>query len=262
MTTPIEKPSFGFIITRHVNNNITNCYWNNNVSLLNRYYPNAKIIIIDDNSIPQFVKAFKEYKNVEIIKSQFPKRGELLPFIYYLKHKWFDKAVIIHDSVFIHRYINFNKINFPVIPLWHYPYDKENVYNVSRIASVLTNNYNVNRKIHSNSKAVLSLRNPDMFDLCFGCQCVITHNFLSLLEEKYAITRLIRVIHNRIDRCALERVMGALFTEECGKLSIYPSLFGNIMSVKKAFVYKYHDYISDLKNKRIRANVIKIWSGR
>ena len=262
MSTHIEQPTFGFIITRHVNNHISNCYWNNNVSLLNRYYPNTKIIIIDDNSNPQFIKAFKEYKNVEIIKSEFPKRGELLPFIYYLKNKWFDRAVIIHDSLFIHRYMNFNKINFPVIPLWHYPYDKENVFNVSRIAHVLTNNSNIKRKIQSNSANVLSLKSPDMFDLCFGCQCVITHGFLTLLEQKYKITRLISVIRNRTDRCALERIMGALFTDECAKLSACPSLFGNIMSAKKAFGYKYHDYINDLKHKRLRTNVVKVWSGR
>jgi hypothetical protein len=97
--------SFGFIITRHVNSEQTNKYWNQNVKLIRSLYPLKKIIIIDDNSTQSFVKADFEYKNLEIIQSEYPKRGELLPFIYYLKYKWFDNAVIIHDSTFIHKRI-------------------------------------------------------------------------------------------------------------------------------------------------------------
>ena len=42
-----------------------------------------------------------------IIQNDFPKRGELMPYYYYLHNKLFDTAVIIHDSVFINKYIDF-----------------------------------------------------------------------------------------------------------------------------------------------------------
>ena len=48
---------FGFIITRHVNSVKTNKYWNISMKLLRRLYPHAKIVIIDDNSLQEFVVA-------------------------------------------------------------------------------------------------------------------------------------------------------------------------------------------------------------
>jgi hypothetical protein len=84
--------SFGFIITRHVNSDKTNNYWNNCVKLIRTLYPLRKIVIIDDNSDYNFVKQEHEYRNLQIIQSEFPKRGELLPYYYFLKHKFFSES--------------------------------------------------------------------------------------------------------------------------------------------------------------------------
>ena len=133
--------SFGFIITRHVNSELTNRYWNQCVKLIRTHYPFRKIIVIDDNSNYNFVKADHDYKNTEIIQSEYPQRGELLPYIYFLRHQWFNNAIILHDSVFIHKRISFEKIRFPVMPLWHHNYDKEYLDNLLRISNYLKNNY-------------------------------------------------------------------------------------------------------------------------
>ena len=42
--------NFGFIITRHVNSENTNRYWNHSIKLLRFFYPNKKIVIIDDGN--------------------------------------------------------------------------------------------------------------------------------------------------------------------------------------------------------------------
>ena len=68
-----------------------------------------KIVIVDDNSNYEYVKSEFDYKNIEIIQSEFPGRGELLPYYYLLKYKFFKNAVIIHDSVFFHKRIPFEK---------------------------------------------------------------------------------------------------------------------------------------------------------
>jgi hypothetical protein len=60
--------SFGFIITRHVNSEKTNKYWNHSVKCLRKLYPLKKIVIIDDNSNYSFVKPFFNYANIEIIQ--------------------------------------------------------------------------------------------------------------------------------------------------------------------------------------------------
>ena len=82
------KNNFGFIMTRHVNSEKTNNYWNNSIRCIRRFYPDTKIIIIDDNSNYEFVKADYEYKNIEIIQSEYKGRGELLPYFYFYKNRY------------------------------------------------------------------------------------------------------------------------------------------------------------------------------
>ena len=92
----------GFIILRHVNNKLTNKYWIHCYNCIRKFYKENKIIIIYDNSNYNFITNEKLYKTT-IINSEYPKRGELLPYYYYLHNKLFDVAVIIHDSVFINK---------------------------------------------------------------------------------------------------------------------------------------------------------------
>jgi hypothetical protein len=142
--------TFGFIIIRHVNSENTNKYWNHSVKLLRTYYPNKKIVIIDDNSNKNLVKPDFEYKNVEVIQSEFHGRGELLPYYYYIKNKFFDNAVIIHDSVFFHTRVNFELLNgINVIPLWFFIKDKDNIDNTLRISNYLNNNHNINNNLNN-----------------------------------------------------------------------------------------------------------------
>jgi hypothetical protein len=255
--------TYGFIITRHVNSEVTNKYWNQCVKLIRTHYPFRKIVIIDDNSNYAFIKADHDYINLEIIQSEYPKRGELLPYIYFLRHKWFDNAVILHDSIFIHKRISFEKIKCPVLPLWHHDYDKENLNNLLRISSNLKNNVYLKQKLRGHEINILGLNQTnDQFDLCFGALSYIKLNFLEMLETKYRITNLIGVINNRTDRCGLERIMGLLFWQEYPNLKYTHSLFGNILKHHRAFVYNFNDYSNDFKNKRAYEPFVKVWTGR
>lgn len=252
--------NYGFIITRHVNSYKTNKYWNQCVKLIRTFYPLNKIVLIDDNSNTDFIKADHDYLNITYIQSEYPGRGELLPYVYYLKYKWFPNAVIIHDSLFVHSKIRFEFFNTPVFPLWHHTYDKENLNNILRITSSLTNNYFIMKKL-SNIDNILGLNN-DKFNLCFGCQTYIKLDFLELLENKYRITNLLNVVRNRLDRCALERVMGLLFCQEYPKLMKINSLFGDILTKYRCTVYNFDEYMCDLTNNKIRYKFIKVWTGR
>jgi hypothetical protein len=257
--------TFGFILTRHVNSATSNKYWNQSVKLIRTFYPYAKIIIIDDNSDYSLVKADFNYVNVEVIQSEYPKRGELLPFIYYLRNKWFDKAVILHDSVFLSKKVNFDSIQLPVLPIWHAPYDKENISNLHRVSSLLKNNAHIQHILAKPKENVLSCvasRDPSDFNICFGVQCVIRHDFLIRIENKYKISNLIQGIHCRADRCSLERIMGAVFSEECPELCKRKSLFGSIHFHYKAFKYNYNEYEYDFKHNRPKGIMVKVWTGR
>lgn len=257
--------NFGFILTRHVNSEKTNRYWNQCVKLIRTTYPFRKIVVIDDNSNQDFVSSDHPYKNVTIIQSEYPGRGELLPYIYYLRHKWFPNAVIIHDSLFVHRRITFETFKLPALPLWHHSYDKENLNNSLRIISVLKNNRELVRKMRGDNSPINILGMGELnkdFNLCFGGQAYIKLGFLEMLQQKYNITNLVNVIHNRSDRCCFERVIGLLFCHECPQLLKVNSLFGDILTRNKTFDYTFDEYVKDLKQKRVIYPFVKVWTGR
>jgi hypothetical protein len=253
--------SFGFIMTRHVTSEKTNKYWNQNVKLLRLLYPVRQIIIIDDNSIQDFVKSDYEYKNIITIQSEYPGSGELLPYIYFLRYNWFPNAVILHDSVFFHKRIPFNKILEPVIPLWHFKYDKENLPNLLRIARGLKNNYHIIQRLTNAQNNVLGMNSNNDFVCCFGVQSYINHRFLSIIENKYGFTNLVNYVKNRSDRCAMERIMGLLFTLEYPKLLKYKSLLGNIHKIGN-WGYTYDQYEENFKKNKVVKLVVKVWTGR
>ena len=89
---------FGFIILRHVRNSSQNTLWINCYESIRRFYSDP-IIIIDDNSNQQEIQYDGTLENVTIFQSEYPGRGELLPYYYLFKHKWFEKCVFVHDSV-------------------------------------------------------------------------------------------------------------------------------------------------------------------
>ena len=256
--------NYGFIITRHVNSEQTNKYWNQAVKLIRTNYPLKQIIVIDDNSNKEYVKADFNYSNLTIIQSEYPQRGELLPYIYYLKHKWFPNAIIIHDSLFIHKRLPFEKLNIDVLPLWHHNYDKENLPNLQRLSDTLKNNRRLKHKLNYSCDIIANfgIIDDSKFNLCFGGQCYIKLAFLEKIENKYKISNLVHAIKNRTDRCSLERILGLLFCEECPKLKQVKSLFGDIMIQPRAFSYNFDEYINDLNHKRVLKPFIKIWTGR
>jgi hypothetical protein len=113
--------NLGFIITRHVTNEITNLYWIICISKIRQFYPENIIIVVDDNSDYKHIKNFSGelIKNCFFIQGGYNGAGELLPYYYYYKNHLFDKAVVIHDSVFINKYIDFSSIK-DVKFVWHF----------------------------------------------------------------------------------------------------------------------------------------------
>jgi hypothetical protein len=252
---------YGFIITRHVNSELTNKYWNNCVKCIRQFYPYRKIVIIDDNSNQDFIQSFYNYENIEIIQSEFPGRGELLPYYYFIKNKFFDNAIIIHDSVFFHTRINFEKlITFKVVPFWYFHSDIEYLSNTIDIISTLTNSFELRNKLTLNNK-VLGLDNFNWFG-CFGSQSFINRNFLIYLENKYKITNMINIVKCRKDRCCLERVFGVIFCSEYPLITEKRSLLGNIFNYQKFARYSFNNYEHDIQNKKITKPLIKVWTGR
>lgn len=232
----------GFIILRHVNSELTNKYWMLSYFYIRKFYPDNPIVIIDDNSNYNFINLKKEktLKNTKIVKSEFPARGELLPYYYFIKNKFFDKAVIIHDSVFIKKKIDFDVKNYRFI--WEFEHCWDNVKGETNLISAL-----------KNSEELLKFYNKkNLWKGCFGAMTVISYDFLQEIEKKYEITRLVEFVKNREQRKCLERIFGCIFEYNDNRNTLY----GNIQKYIK-FGIKF-----DKKDWYRKKPIIKVWSGR
>jgi hypothetical protein len=256
--------TYGFILTRHVNSELTNKYWNKCIQQLQKIYPEQMIVIIDDNSKQEFIKAEcdYDYTHIKIVQSEYLGRGELLPYYYFYKNKYFDNAIIIHDSVFFQKKILFKgleKSGIKVFPLWSFDYSKqENMVNSIRLIHVLKNNYKINELMTGKNKySLLGLNNDEKWTGCFGVQSYINHGFLSFLQNKYQIFNLLQVVKNRPDRCCLERIFGIIFYLECPILSRLKSILGPINKYCK-WGTSYEEY----SKTKLLLPVVKVWTGR
>lgn len=213
-----KTPSdFVFIVTRHVNSETTNKYWKECYKCIRKFYPNVKIVIIDDNSNPDFLLDDGiVLDNVEIIKSEYPGRGELLPYYYFYKNHYADKAVIIHDSVFINQYVDFSKINDNVNILWHFNHYHDKA----------DDEKNIIKQLKNSDKLLEFYDKGDKWMIAFGVMSFIKWDFVVQLQEKYDLFNLLHVIKTRYDRMCLERIFGLLCHIENNNLIENPSLFG------------------------------------
>ena len=228
----------GFIILRHVNNENTNNYWIHCMNCIRQYYPENNILIIDDNSNYNFITEEKLYKTV-IINSEFHRRGELLPYYYYLHNKLFDVALIIHDSVFINKHIDLSVDKYKL--LWEFEHNWDQIQDETRMINIFDD---IELKTFYEDKK--------LWKGCFGGMSLITHDYLTHINNKYDISKLLNCVQNRHNRCSFERVIGCLLQKEWKK----ETLFGNIHKFCKWGI-KF-----DQRDNYRHLPFIKCWTGR
>jgi hypothetical protein len=229
---------YGFIILRNVINEKTNQYWNLCYDSIRKFYPDNNILIIDDNSDYKYINDRELFK-VKIINSEYPRRGELLPYYYYLKNKLFDIAIILHDSVFINQYIDFKVNNYKMIWEFGHNWDQEE----DEIDMI---------KIFNDNELIDFYKNKNLWTGCFGSMSIITYEYLTLINNKYDISLLLDKILNRYNRCSFERVIAVLLQKNYSKTT----LLGDISKYCRYGVdFDKIDYLKKLP-------IIKIWTGR
>ena len=230
--------SFGFIILRHVNNELTNQYWIYSYECIRKFYPDNLIIIIDDDSNYNYITNVKLH-NTFVIDSEYKKRGELLPYYYYLKYNFFDTAVILHDSVFINKHIDFNVEKYKII--WDFKHCCDQIEDETNMI-----------KLFNDDELLKFYENKDLWVGCFGGMSIIKHDYLKQVNNKYDISKLLNSVLTRYNRCSFERVIACLLQINYKT----ESLLGNIHEYSPWGI-KYQD-----KNFYLYLPLIKVWTGR
>lgn len=258
---------FGFIIVRHVNSTETSHYWKYNIQQIRKFYSNPNIVVIDDNSSQKIMDEDVypcNLENVVFIQSEFPGKGELLGFYYLHTHKLFKKAVIIHDSFFFHGKIDFDSITDPCKFMWEFPgghYEYDSVVGLAYF---------------KNTESLAELFDKkQLIRGCFGCQAMVTWDFLEKIQETYNFFNILNYIKSRHERYNAERLFGLVcihslihcygYSEHVGEQI---SILGNVNKYPQWGISWQAYYDSLITNKTFldengkEALAIKVFSGR
>jgi hypothetical protein len=181
-----------------------------------------------------------------IIRSEYPKRGEFLPYYYYLKTKFCETAVFLHDSVFIKKYIDFSVSTYKIL----FDFGKQNINDGMQYQKPLLHALN-NTKLND----FYNKKDNGIWKGCFGAMSVVTYSYLKSIDQEFRISSLIPHITSRDLRCAFERIIGCLLQINM----IETSLFGDIMKYCP-WGLTYNQYLKQDYNKNLP--LIKVWTGR
>ena len=166
-----------------------------------------------------------------------------MPYYYYLHNKLFDTAVIIHDSVFINKHIDFSVEKYKL--LWDFEHNWDKIADETRIINVF-----------NDLELKNFYKNKRLWTGCFGGMSIITHDYLTFINNKYDISKFLDCVLTRYNRCSFERVIACLLQKEgkcetlLGDIHKYSKNRGNI------------DEVINNYDKYKHLPIIKIWTGR
>ena len=230
----------GFIILRNVCSERTDRYWKLCYESIRRVYRDAPVLIIDDNSDAACMSPHAT-TNTTVVQSEYPGRGELLPYVYYLKYRIADRVVILHDSVFLTRRVPFDRSR-PYQHLWSFEPSHRESGAARLLAACLTGD------------KLVDLYNGSRWKGCFGGMSVVSHAFLSRVDAACGISSLLGLVKSRPDRMAFERALACMFLS-CASSSP-PPVYGDI--------HAYCPWGLQLEDAAAHAHLpaIKVWTSR
>jgi hypothetical protein len=190
--------------------------------------------------------------NVEIIQSEFPGKGEILPYYYMYHKKLGKKAVILQDSMFVHKKIDTDSVEDYKF-LWYF----ENNCHKREYLEIF-NKYIYNLDTFEDLNDIFF---EDYWHGCFGSTMIITHEFLVSLQERTQFLDAITDIVSRDHRCMFERLIAVICYYVKPKTKEEVSLLGNIFKQIYPWGTAYGEY---LKNKDLYDNIyiFKVWNTR
>lgn len=240
-----------FVILRHVRHEGDNRLWKRCLHSVREFYPDVPVVIIDDNSSWQVPEEIMD--NVIVIHSEYPGAGELLPYYYFLKYKWSDKMIFLHDSMLLKREFNVDEWDHPVIFHWHFDQHQSDEDGI--IDDKL-------RNLPFAEKLIALNHAKSFWNGCFGVASIIDLRVLEKLEAKYFFTRnLINKIKTRSDRMALERIFAILLFKEGCVTKETCANFGSILNYPNCFLPTSEKSLKQLKLTYPGA-ILKTWHGR
>ena len=231
---------------RHVNNKLSDYYWKECYTCIRRFHTEP-ILIIDDGSQKEWMVENLALVNTTVVYDEGHRgAAELLPYYYFHQKKPFEKAVILHDSVFLQQ--PFQMTQDALTYLWTYPHhwDDELYPLIHPMLEVLPH-----------AQELMQLYwNKSAWNGPFGLMSMISWNTLHDIQQRYQLwERLLPMIQTRAHRMALERVMGVLCCHH--QRGNQPARWGIIHSYMR-WGTTFLEYLSQA----LPLPLVKVWSSR
>lgn len=238
---------FAFVILRCVRSADQNRLWKRAVASVREFYPTQQIVVIDDNST--HADPVPSEDGIVVIQSEFPGAGEALPYYYFLKHRWAERMVFLHDSMFLKRCFKEHELLPRNRFLWHFDIHRWD------------DNAIINR-IMETPELIAYNANKNLWHGCFGAAMIVSYDTLLAIENRYGtIQRCIERIRTRHERMAFERILAILMFKE-GVVSLGAcSINGLIFRHPRAF-FPITEEEMDRYKRSYHGLCMKEWIGR
>lgn len=241
----------GFIVLRCVRQKAHDRYWLHCVEQIQKFHQEP-ILIIDDNSTPELLSECL-FENVEIIQSEFPGNGEILPYYYLFKTHCFERAIILHDSMFLQKPFEYND-QLPYQFLWYFPSSAKDLPHMEREMLQLLSNPTKLLEMHADLSKWVG---------CFGACTSITWEFLDVLQlEHNLFDNIFKTQGSRAKRRCFERVLAILCIGHCDYGREEISTYGLVFNHPRYYQLNFDQYLDSKENLQKNAKIIKVWSGR
>ena len=248
-----DGKSYVFVILRHIGITQDNNLWTSSYQSIRKFYTNP-IIIIDDNSKINTVNG--KLVNTEIIQSEFNGAGEILPYYYFLQHKWADRMIFLHDSMFLNR--PFKESELSGLIRFHWYFNNTEIREQNKINTYLS-------MLRNHGGLLDYAKTNQSWKGCFGGATIVDLEVVEHLEKKYDFfSTLTLSIKSRKERETFERLLGIVVYYE--KMIEEPcSNFGSITQYPNAFESQHTDYPTAthiVSQHKYNTAILKVWRGR
>lgn len=240
-----SRAPMGFVIVRHVNSKQTDYYWKECYTCIRNWY-DVPILIVDDSSNKEFLHDNMNLVNCRVVYDTERKGcGELLGYYYFHQLRPFETAVIIHDSVFIQKWIDFSlRGNMQFLWTFNSAWDTELEQYYHELCGPMPQ-----------CEEILAFYYLRQFRGCFGLMSVISSAFLDLLAEDGLFLALEQIKGRRDARSALERVLGFMAFRRDPTIQVRWGEIHSYMRWGTTFLEYLAESVGDLE-------VVKVWTGR
>jgi hypothetical protein len=218
--------SFGFIIAACLHEHKHLISLNDCIQSIRRHNPFNKIVVVMDYSSKNDLKQESIQYNPEVIfelnTPNIP--ADMLMLHYYKENKYFDKAILLQDSMRIKQTINASEVK-DIQYLWYFTNHRTDWHKIPEPQTEFNCKEHINNHDDLNSYIIKNLitepkfkeyceeyySKKEMWCGCFGTCCILTHEFLETLDK---MTNII-AIQKQMNTNRLRRAIESIFSLAC-----------------------------------------------